>query len=211
MSDAVQEVVHGFLALGQLCLAVLLPEAVVLHTGIGVNLGLLTTFEEFVGYRVEGIVGQARCPDGHTLLQEVVDDHLHDHIVNGQHPLTSRQLGKLLHQFQVFHEVDVRLVRQNQFATFHLIGRVFQDIQVATETEVLLVVGQEVDVDAAVTVYLQRIFDIVAIERDSPRAYRRREGMLQDAYLVVVDIHVGEDVLRHGIQDVARLKEIVDT
>ena len=34
--------------------------------------------------------------------------------------------------------------------------------------------------------------------------------MLQQAYAVVVDVDIGKDVLQHGVQDVARLYEVVD-
>ena len=34
--------------------------------------------------------------------------------------------------------------------------------------------------------------------------------MLENAYLIVVNIHIGKDVLRNGIDDVARLEEIGD-
>ena len=65
--------------------------------------------------------------------------------------------------------------------------------------------------DATVTVDSQRILYIETVERDGSVANGRRERMLQDAYLVVVDVDIGKDILCHGIQYLASLEKIIDT
>ena len=64
--------------------------------------------------------------------------------------------------------------------------------------------------DTTIALHQQRIFDIVAIERDGTIGNGRHERMLQDAHLVVVDINIGEDILGHRIQHLTRLEEVVD-
>ena len=65
--------------------------------------------------------------------------------------------------------------------------------------------------EALVLVHHQRVLDIEAVEGDGILADGRGEGILQHAYLVVVDVHVGKHVLHHRVQDVARLHQVVDT
>ena len=89
--------------------------------------------------------------------------------------------------------------------------RVLQDVQVAPETHVLLVVGQEVEVDARVTLDGECILDVVAIETDTLVADRRDEGILQQADMVLIEVDVREDILQDGIDDVTRLEQMVDT
>ena len=53
-----------------------------------------------------------------------------------------------------------------------MIGRVFEDINVATETKIHLVVRQEMEMDARVAINLQCILNIETIEADGILADR---------------------------------------
>ena len=64
--------------------------------------------------------------------------------------------------------------------------------------------------DATVAIDKQRIFYIIAVERDSAVADRRRKRVLEDAYLVVIDIDIGKNILRYRIQDITCLEEVVN-
>ena len=208
---AFQEIAHLRLAGRQRHLSLLCPVGIVLSFGIGVDDGLVEALEELVGNLGELIVRQSRRSDGDALLDEVEEDEFDDHIVDGQHPFARGQLGELLDDFHVLDEVDVGAVGQDDLAALDLIAGVLQDVEVAAESEVLLVVGQEMDVDARVAPYGQGVLDVVAVERDGTVANGRCEGMLQHAHLVVVDVDIGEDVLRGGVDDVAGLEEVGDT
>ena len=120
-------------------------------------------------------------------------------------------MGEFLYQPHILNEVDISLVGQNQFAAFHLIGRIFQNVQITTESEVLLVVRQKVDMDARVTVHLHGILYIITIERYGTAGNGRRERMLQDTHLIIIDVDIGKDILRHRVQYITGLEEIIDT
>ena len=64
---------------------------------------------------------------------------------------------------------------------------------------------------ALVLIHIDGIFDIKSIESDGILTYWRSERILEHSDLVVIDIHIGEDVLQHGRHDVASLEEIIDT
>ena len=90
-------------------------------------------------------------------------------------------------------------------------GGVFQYIKVATEAKILLIVGQEGNVDAGIGIHFQRVNDVEAIKPYGMLAYWRCERKLQKAHLVVVYIDFAEHFLRHGGEDVARFDKLVDT
>ena len=64
-------------------------------------------------------------------------------------------------------------------------------------------------VETLVALHIQCVHNIKSVERYCILAYRRGERILQEAYLVVVDIHIREDVLQYGVEDVSRLEEVV--
>ena len=210
-THAIQEIIHSCFAARQFHLTVLSPKVVVHQSSIWVCHRLGLALKELGGDLRKLIIREAGGSDGHTFLKEIEQHQLHDHVVNAEHPFARWQFSKLLRDLQALNKIDICLIRQNQFAALHLIRRVLQHIQVATEAEILLVVGQEMQVDTRVALNEQRVFDIVAVEGDGTIADRRRKGMLEQSHLVVINIDIGKDILRHGIQDIARLEEVVDT
>ena len=208
--NVMNELVHRTLALGQFHLAVLRPEVVAAHHGIHVLHLLLLALEELSRQRVEGIVGQTGITDDNEGLHETHPLEFGEHIIDGQHPLTIGQLAELLHDLHVLHEVDIAVLGDGHLTALHLPTGVSEDIEVATEAEVLLVVGQEMQVEALVVVDIERVLDIKPVEGNGPRPYRRGKGILQHTDLVVVDIDIRKDILHHGIQDIAGLHQVVD-
>ena len=204
------ELIHGRLALGELDLSVLVPEVVATHHGVDVAHLLLLTLEELWREGVEGVVGEARVTDDGKLLQEAGHDELSEHIVDGEGPRAVGQLCELLYNLHVLDKVDVALLGDGELAALDLIAAVGEDVDVAPEAEVLLVVGQEIEVEALVTIYIDGVLDVEAIEGDGVLADGRREGVLQEAYLVVVDVDIGKNLLHEGVEDVAGLYEVAD-
>ena len=86
---------------------------------------------------------------------------------------------------------------------------VFQDIEVTAETEVLLVVGHKLQVIARVTVHGNRVGNIITVEGNSIVADGRCKRKLQESHMVVIDIHVSENVLDGDIQNITGFKELV--
>ena len=158
--------IHLALTLGEVHLAVLVPEGIVAHHGIRFLHLLGLALEELAGEFVEGIVAQACGTDDDGFLQETGYLQFGYHIVGGQHPGAVGQLGKLLYDTQVLHKVHITPFGNGQFTAFHLIGGVSKYIEVSAEAEILLVVGQEMEVETAVTVHINRVFDIESVEGD---------------------------------------------
>ena len=65
--------------------------------------------------------------------------------------------------------------------------------------------------DATVSLDLQCVLYIEAVEGDGVFADRRGEGILEQTDLVFVEIDIGKHVLHHHIQHIARLEQVVDT
>ena len=205
------KVAHATLGLGQLYLAVLVPELIATHHGVHILHLFLRTLKQLFGQFVEGIIVDTGVTDDGKLLQEVGQLEFGKHIIHAQHPVAIRQLRELLHHLHILHEVYIALLRDGHLAALDLPTAVGQDIQVATETKVLLVVGQEVQMVAQVLVNHERVLDIIAVEANGILADRRGEGVLQQADLVVVDVHIGKHILHDGVQDITRLEQVVDT
>ena len=126
-----------------------------------------------------------------------------------QHPFAVVQLGVSLLYLHALHEVHSRLGRQRQMAALHVERGVLHNPQFAGESEVLLVVGQELQMETRVALHLHRVYDIVAVELYGVFSYRTGEACLQQSYLVVVDVHVAEHVFHHCAHHLAGLYELV--
>jgi len=107
-------------------------------------------------------------------------------------------------------EIDVGAMRNAQAHLLDVQGRVFRDIQVAVESEILLVVWGEGDTDARVAVYLHRVGEIVSVEVYGTVGYRRCELLTQYPDLIVIYVHLAEYVLRQSSEEVTSLNEVVD-
>ena len=144
-------------------------------------------------------------------MEEAGKLHLSKHVIDSEDPLAIGQLRELLDNLHVLDKVHVALLGDGHVATLYLPAGISEDIEVATEAEVLLVIRQEVQMEALVVVDHQRIFNVIAIEGDGSTTDRRGKGILQHADLIVVDIDIGEDILQHRGEDITRLNEIIDT
>ena len=116
-----------------------------------------------------------------------------------------------LQNFYVFHEIDIALLGNGHFATAHMQRGILEDIEVASESHIVLVVGQEMQMDATVALNSQCVLDVIAIEPDTLFRYRRNKGVLQQTDMILIQIDIGEHILEHIIDDITRLEDIVDT
>ena len=62
---------------------------------------------------------------------------------------------------------------------------------------------------ATVAAHAQRVLYVETVEPDGVFSDGRCKGVLQQAYLVVVNVDVGEEVFQRACQDVARLEELL--
>ena len=77
------------------------------------------------------------------------------------------QLFVVLQYLHVFHEVDVSLLGDGHHAATYVERGVLEDVEVATESLVLQVVGQEVQVYARVSFDGERVLDVIAVETNA--------------------------------------------
>ena len=99
-----------------------------------------------------------------------------------------------------------------QHGTLHLVQLVIRDIKMSCKAEVLRVVRQEHHIDAAFVVHHQGVLNVVVIEADSLAGRDRAdEGVLQKAHIVLVDVHVGKDVLYQVCNHVTRREHRLET
>ena len=144
--DTVHEYVHRALLLGERHLAHFRPILVAL----GKHVRLLDDIqaEEAGFYLCELIVAVLGGPLYFQALDAFHKVQFHGHVVIGQHPVSVGQLFELLHDVEVFHEVDTRLLGQVHGTFLHGIGGVLHHVEVPRETKVLWVLGNEGEVHA---------------------------------------------------------------
>ena len=209
--EVVEESAHARLVPGELHLTVLLPESIAAIVGATLHLQRVLALETLLRQRVEGEVGLTGGARHHSLLYPLRQHQFHNHIIDGEQPLTVVLLGELLHTLHRLHPVDVGGTGEHQFTALHLIGRVIEDVQLSTEAIVLDIVRQEIEVDTAVIAHIDCVGNIVAVELDGITPDGRTELMAQQQDIVVVDIHIGKHLTHHGGQDLACLEQVVDT
>ena len=203
------EAVHAGLLLAELHCAVLVPEVILAVAGVGHGLGLCLAAEEGVGNGVEGVVREAGV--AHRQQLQLHHDHLGPHIVRRQRPLAVGQLREDLVDMQVLDEVHVALLGNGEAAALHVQRAVREDIKVTAETEVLNVVRAELQVVALLVVHHHGVLDVVAVESHGGAADGAGEGELQQADVVVIDIHILEDLLQGRVDHLTCGQQLVDT
>ena len=205
------ETLHALFRVGEFGRASCLPELCVLHTGI-IILALVALEVKFlIGNGFKREVGVFRRTLNLHALGAFDKAEFHNHIVVRQNLFARGERFKFLHHTHRFYKVDVGAVGDGDVGTVHTVGGVGHDIQMARETEVLRIVGRKGYINTAATVDIEGVGQEVAVEPDGIVCRERTdEGVLQEAHLVIVDIHGGEAVLKHRVQDVARSKNVVD-
>ena len=101
-----------------------------------------------LGQLGEGVAREAVGAYDDGLAEELGELQLGDHVILREHPLAVVELLELLLYAHILHKVDRGLLGQRQLAAAHVVAGVLQDVEVAPESKVHLVVGQEVEVDA---------------------------------------------------------------
>ena len=61
------------------------------------------------------------------------------------------------------------------------------------------------------TVYVDRVLNVESVERYGGLADRTCKLILQQTHVVVVDVHVGEHLAQHGVENLSRLQHVVHT
>ena len=183
---APNESIHFALTLCEFHRAILIPKAVVTHHGIGFAPRGRLPFKKLFGQFVKGIVAQSRGAHHQSLRHKVGYFQLHHHVIHTQRPFSIGQLGVFLRDVEVLDKVHIAAFGDGKFGTLQMQSRVGQNIKFATEAEILLVVGQELQMIAKVVVHIHRVFDVITIKRDGVFAYGAGERKLQQAHLIVV-------------------------
>ena len=208
---AFDESAHAFFAPREVDFPEVLPEGFLSHGGIGVDDERHLSLEELLVDGLEGVVALAGGAYGDGFLKEVGECQLGNHVVGGECPLAVVEQGVFLLHPEVFDEVDVGALGERHVAALHVVGGVLQDVKLAAKAEVLLVVGQELEVVARVAVDLDGVDDVVAVEGDGLATDGGNKIVAQQAYLVVVDVDIGKSVAHDDVDKLAGLNDLVDT
>ena len=211
LAQLVDKRFHRALALSEFHLPVLAPEVVVAHLSIRVLEHGLTSAQQLLGYLIEGIVAATSGTHHNKLGEELGYGEFNKHIVERHLPLPSRKLRELLHALHVLNPVDIAGLGDGHLATAHLIGRVGKYEDLSTKAEVLLVVRSKVELEAAILSHHDGVSDIEAVELYGILSNGAGERILEQAYIVFVEVDIGEDVLHSGVDDIARLEQVVHT
>ena len=204
----VEEGAHLPLAARELHQPVLFPESIVATGGTGHHL-FLPTAQGRLLYRREVEVAAARRSGDHGTGDEVGHLQFNNHVVDRQQPLAVWLPRELLHALETLNPVYVGSSGQRQLAALHLIGGVGHDIDLTAKAEVLLIVGHEIKVYAAVLTHVDGVGNIETIELNGITADGAAELMTQQQDVVIVDVDIREYVAHHGCQDVSRLEQVV--
>ena len=209
--DTVHEYVHRALLLGERHLAHFRPILVALGKHVRLLDDISFQAEEAGFYLCELIVAVLGGPLYFQALDAFHKVQFHGHVVIGQHPVSVGQLFELLHDVEVFHEVDTRLLGQVHGTFLHGIGGVLHHVEVPRETEVLRVLRNESQMHALLLVHHECVHQIVLVEADGSATDGADEAALQQPDVVVVDVDVGEYVRKDGPQHVSGVEELFDT
>ena len=120
-------------------------------------------------------------------------------------------MGVFLNHVEIFNKIHITLFGERELAFLDMQCGIGEYPQISTKSEVLLVVGQELQMVALVTVHIHRINDIIAVESHGILAYRTGKRILQESDLVVIQVNICKHILEQRVQDVARFKQVVDT
>ena len=112
-------------------------------------------------------------------MYPLVNAYLGRHIIGGEHPIARWQLSVFLHNLHIFNKVYVGTFGQRHLTLLYMKSRVGQHIQVATETKVLLVVRNKLEMITQIAIYIHGIGNIITIERHGCLAYRTGKPILQ--------------------------------
>ena len=208
---AVDKAVHRRFTLCEVHLPVFVPVGLVAVHGIHIVPYLGLTLEEYLRQFIEGIVGKSGIPHHEQVLQHTVHMQFGYHIVFREHPFAVVEPGVFLLYLHILHIVHIGIVRHVEIAFLHVQRTVCENVQLSTETEVLRIGRYKLEMIAEVSLYIHRVFYIIMVEGDARSADRRRERILQQAHVVVVDIHIGEGILEGSVEYLAGLDYLSDT
>ena len=164
--DVLHEVSHRILALCEFYLTVLAPEVLASHASIGLFYFRTFTLEHFLGNLCKRVIAQTGGADDDGFLDELCKLQFGNHIILGKNPFSVFELFEFLLYAHILHEIHGSLFRQSQFTAAYMIGGVFQDVDITSETEIHLVVGQEMQVYTTIAVDLEGVLDVEAVEID---------------------------------------------
>ena len=201
------ELVHVLFPLGEFFFSVFLPEAVVslLRHGVGVFCSFSFEFVFVEGGEV--VVAAARVSCYEHVGEEVVHAEFGPHVVAGEAPFSV--FGGLVVKLQV-HVSDVvylAFVGYLQFASSDAQAFVLGYPELSLESEVLVVVGIEEQVVAAVVVECHGVHDGESVEADGSSSDGAGELVLEDHDEVVVEVYVFEEFAEHSVGHLSGLQE----
>ena len=203
--------IHRRFALRKAYLSVFIPVSLIAVHGVHIVPYLRLALEQLLRRFIKGIVGESRISYHQQVLQQIIDVHFCHHIILGQNPLAIIQLRKFLLYLHILHPVHITIVRHIKVTFLYMQGAVGKHIEFSTESKILTVGWNKLQMIAEIALYINRILYIIMVEGNGCSADRRRERILQEAHIIIVDIDIGKYILENGIDDFTRLNHLSDT
>ena len=208
---AVDKAVHRRFALREVHLPVFVPVSLIAVHRIHIVPDLRLALEELLRQGIEGIIGDSRVSHHQQVLKELVNVQFGYHIVFREHPLAVVELGVLLFNLHVSNPVYIAVVRHVEVTFLHVQAAVGKHIEFTSESEVLAVGWDKLQMVAQVSFHIHRIFDVVMVEADGCSADGRWEGILQQAHVIIVDVYIGEHLFQGGVENLSGLDYLSDS
>ena len=172
---------------------------------------LRLALEQLLRQFIKGIVGESRISYHQQVLQQIIDVHFCHHIVLGQNPLAIIELRKFLLYLHILHPIHITIVRHIKITFLYMQGAVSKHIELSTESEVLTVGRNKLQMIAEIALYINRILYIIMVEGNGCPTDRRRERILQEAHIIIINIDIGKYILQDCVDDFTRLNHLTDT
>ena len=205
------ETIHRRFALRKAYLSVFIPVSLITVHGVHIVPYLRLTLEQLLRQFIKGIVGESRISYHQQVLQQIIDVHFCHHIVLGQNPLAIIELRKFLLYLHILHPIHITIVRHIKITFLYMQGAVSKHIELSTESEVLTVGRNKLQMIAEIALYINRILYIIMVERNGCPTDRRRERILQEAHIIIINIDIGKYILQDCVDDFTRLNHLTDT
>ena len=63
----------------------------------------------------------------------------------------------------------------------------------------------------AIALKLHRVLNKIMVERNGRFTYRTWERILHQTHIIIIDVHILEHLLKHGVEHLTSLEDLIDT
>ena len=111
----------------------------------------------------------------------------------------------------IFYEVYITTSRNSHRTFLYMQGRISKYIKVSSKSKVLLIIGNKVDMITQISININSILYIISIERNGCFTYWTCKRILKKTHIIVINIHIGKNILQKCIDNLTCLNHFIDT